>query len=169
MRLLAALLLSFSALSIGIMRARELKNTVQCLRELITLLELIKNEICTRRTPLGSILSQAGRMELGFVGAFVLCLTENLGAIGEKSFGELWTDCIGKTLGHLPQSVRSELAAVGGCIGRYDAELQAQSLDRCISVIKRELDIKTASLASGQRLSISLALSAGLIVSIILI
>lgn len=169
MRLIGAALLSTSAFIIGLLKARELNNSVSRLRELTALLELMKNEICTRRTPLRSIISRAERMGFVYVDGFVARLSDRLCELGELSFGELWAECIEETLCFLPQNQRSELINVGHSIGRYDAQLQAEGLERCIYVFERELDMKTASLASGQKMYISLALSAGLIVSIILI
>lgn len=52
MKLLGAVLLTAAASVMGLFKARELKASSQSLREIISLLELMRNEICTRRTPM---------------------------------------------------------------------------------------------------------------------
>ena len=57
MKLIGAIMLTAAASVMGFFKARDLKAASQALREMISLLELMRNEIFTRRTPLRQLFS----------------------------------------------------------------------------------------------------------------
>ena len=169
MKLSGACLFCIAALYVGIIKANELKNSTVLLREIISFLTLMKNEICTRRTPVKEIIKTACVMKYTFLSDFLHRLSDSFPMLGEKSFGELWAESVDERLVKLPEPLSTELKKLGCSIGRYDSELQAESIENCMAAFSEELHAKASSLASNQKLSVCLTLSAGLIVTILLI
>ncbi len=169
MSYIGAILLTASAALIGIFKAAELKKSVEILSELTSLLELLRNEICTRRTPMKQVLSVKALPEYKYIQPFVLSLDERLKLLGNKSFAHIWAECITESITNLSEESRNSLVNLGSSLGRYDAQLQAASIDRCIGDLEREYKSIYENLKCNQKMYIGLGTGMGLIVSIILI
>ncbi len=169
MSYVGAILITVSAALIGFSKAYELKKSVETLSELVSLLELLRNEICTRRTPMKQVLSTGFISGYKHIKPFVLSLNEHLSLLGNKSFSQIWAECIADSITNISDESRSCLVNLGSSLGRYDAQLQAASIDRCISELEHEYKSIYQNLKSNQKMYIGLAAGMGLIVSIILI
>lgn len=169
MKIIGLVLLTAAAAAVGIFKASELKKTVDMLSELIAFLELMRNEICTRRTPMKQLLSANTLPEYKCIQPFTSALVEQLKLLGNMSFFQIWTECVNKNILLISEESKNCLISLGSSLGRYDAQLQAAAIDRCISELGREYKGLCANLKSNQKMYIGLGTGMGLIVSIILI
>lgn len=169
MRIIGLVLLTAAAAAIGVFKASELKKSVATLSELIAFLELMRNEICTRRTPMKQLLSASTLPEYKCIQPFTSELDKQLKQLGNMSFFQIWTECVNEYILLISQESKYCLVSLGSSLGRYDAQLQAAAIDRCISELEREYKVLCANLKSNQKMYIGLGTGMGLIVSIILI
>lgn len=169
MKLLGAVLFAAAASVMGFFKAWELKVSIQSLREIISLLELMRNEICTRRTPLKQLFSCSNMPNYRFINGFIRGLEAELPSLGSKSFAQIWCDNAEKTLQMLRKSSRQALKDLGSSIGKYDAELQASSIDRCISELSGEYEKLNEGFKNNEKMYIGLGTGIGLIFAIILV
>lgn len=169
MKIIGLVLLTAAAAAIGVFKASELKKSVALLSELIAFLELMRNEICSRRTPMKQLLSANTLPEYKYIQSFTSALDEQLKLLGNISFFQIWTECVNEYILLISQESRRNLINLGSSLGRYDAQLQATAIDRCISELEREYKSLCANMRSNQKMYIGLGTGMGLIVSIILI
>lgn len=169
MKIIGLVLLTAAAAAIGAFKASELKKSVASLSELIAFLEFMRNEICTRRTPMKQLLSANTLPEYQCIQPFTSALDEQLKMLCNMSFSQIWTKCVNEYILLISEESRICLVNLGSSLGRYDAQLQAAAIDRCISELEREYKGLCADLKSNQKMYIGLGTGMGLIVSIILI
>ena len=168
-KFLGAVMLAAAATLIGIFKAREIKASAWALKEILSFLELMRNEICTRRTPLKQILICANLPEYRCIGGFVCCVEEKLDCLGGKSFAKIWCESVDEKLKLIGENERQALKNLGSSLGKYDAELQAASIDRCISELTGKYEVLSAGLKSNEKMYIGLGTGIGLILAIILV
>lgn len=167
MRIIGAIILTAAAASLGIVKARELKCCSDTLCELNVMLEIMKNEIYTRRSPLKKAILcvPAGR----YTRKFIDKLYEELKSLNERTFSQIWSECVNNCLMHLSDEQKSALKELGSTLGRYDAELQAQALDRCMASLSNDYSRLYVELSSKRKMYIGAGTCMGLILSIILL
>ena len=167
MRIIGAIILTAAAASLGIVKARELKCCSDTLCELNVMLEIMKNEIYTRRSPLKKAILcvPAGKHTRSFRDR----LYEELDSLNERTFSLIWTECVNIYLPQLCDEQKSALNELGCTLGRYDAELQAQALDRCMTSLSNDYSQIYAQLSSKRKMYIGAGTCMGLILSIILL
>lgn len=168
-RLFGALIITASAMTVGFLKAREIQNTNTALFELCIFLEQMKNEIITMRTPIKKIVSQSETGNYKSIIPFVCTLNESLSDLGSRSLSQIWSECTNKTLAFLPLDILNELGSLGLTIGRSEAKLQAQAIDRCILLINTEYEARKRELDNNRKMYIGLTTGAGLILSIIML
>lgn len=100
--------------------------------------------------------------------SFISSLETELSSLGSKSFTQIWCENAEKTLQMLSKSSRQALKDLGSSIGKYDAELQAASIDRCISELNGEYKKLNEGLKNNEKMYIGLGTGIGLIFAIIL-
>ena len=169
MRIIGALLLAAAASAMGYFKAKELKSQARTLNETISLLELVRNEICTRRTPLKQVFNSSALPDYKYIYEFVKSVQSQLAELGSKSFAQIWCECVEDRLSPLSERNRQALKNIGSSLGKYDAELQAASIDRCISELMAEYKSMNAGLKSNEKMYIGLGTGIGLIFAIILV
>ena len=169
MRLLGALLLTAAASVMGFFKARAHKASAQSLKEIISLLELMRNAICTRRTPIKQIFSCSNLPDYRYMNSFISSLETELSNLGSKNFTQICCENAEKTLQMLSKSSKQALKALGSSIGKYDAELQAASIDRCISELNDEYKKLNEGLKNNEKMYSGLGTGIGLIAAIILV
>ena len=169
MKLIGAIMLTAAASVMGFFKARDLKAALQALREMISLLELMRNEIFTRRTPIKQIFSCSNLPDYRYMNSFISSLETELSSLGSKSFTQIWCENAEKTLQMLSKSSKQALKALGSSIGKYDAELQAACIDRCMSELNSEYAKLNEGLRNNEKMYIGLGTGIGLIFAIILV
>lgn len=169
MKLFGAVLLAAASTAIGLLKALGLKSSVLTLRETISLLELVRNEICTRKTPLKQIFNCANLPDYRCITEFVNTIEAEISKLGNKTFAQIWCESIDEHLLPLSEKSRQALKNLGSSLGKYDAELQAASIDRCIDELTVEYSVLNEGLKCNEKMFIGLGTGIGLIFAIILI
>ena len=169
MRYFGAITITLAALFIGISKAREERMKTQLLRELCSLLEIMKNEICTNKTPINRVFSMQNLNSFRYVKPFAESIKTEINTIGDRRFCDIWCDCVNEKLSTLPEKSMSALLALGNCLGRYDAEMQKKSIERCMADIQAEHESAESSLKNNEKMYIGLGGGAGAIIALMLI
>ena len=168
MRAAGVLLLFISAAAAGVFRAREYRKQVKLLTALCAVLTAFKSEIVTRRTPVFAAL------ETACVGGELEFFAERLKTIRDstdtvQSFAAIWAQAAGDCLTALPDDCFEAVLVLGGILGRYDADMQAEAIDRCLGKLTQSSEEHGAKLKDRERLCIALSSGIGLIAAIVLI
>lgn len=104
-----------------------------------------------------------------YMNGFIGSLEAGLSNLGSRSFAQIWCECVEKELVLLDKSGRQAVKDLGSSIGKYDAELQAASIDRCISELNNEYAKLNEGLRNNEKMYIGLGTGIGLIFAIILV
>lgn len=169
MRYIGAIFVISSLLFAGISKASECKKCCKTLQNLILMLNLLKNEICTARTPVNRIMSKAAAGFQGEVSQFAEMVCKEIENLGEKDFSEIWSNSANKSLLSIPNECLCEIFGLGTSIGRYNAELQALDIDRCSNTLNAYLANYQPELKNKQKMYIGLYGGIGMIVAVVLI
>lgn len=130
-KIIGAVLIMSATISCGVSGVARLRRRAQCFESVITALEIMESEICTRLTPMHEvleILSNDGPvMVQGLFSRAELGMEE----LGRKSFSDIWEDAITKSCElDLRKDEADALWELGLCLGKYDVASQAQSIAR---------------------------------------
>ena len=169
MKLLGAILVFGAFAAAGITKVAALKTELATLRGIIRLIEMIKNEIVTRRTTVRRIADRLPEHSDRYTSAFAVSLREKMCLLGEMSLGQLWSCCVSKELTALNADCREALTALGDSIGRYDAELQQEAFERCIQKLSKCEQVLTEAYSGSRKLYFGTFGAAGMIAVIVLI
>lgn len=169
-KLFGALLIILSCTLIGFKKSASLRNRARSLADIINALEVMRSEICTRLTPMPELIERLSREAPREAGRFFSLINGNLGALGRKSFSEIWT-CSARnsvSLG-LKAEETEAVVALGTYLGRFEAKEQETAINRCISRMEGFLDEARRESRVNGKLYSGLGLAAGLMLTIILI
>lgn len=165
MRWLGALLLTAACALGGLTQARRLARRAGGLGELAFALELLSFELERFRAPMPELAERLARTAPGEGGALFERLSGAMEADGDECFAGLWA----RALEPLPGPEREILLALGGILGRYGAEEELQAAAGCRARLRElEREAKEAYRRSG-KLYIGLGISAGAMVSVLLL
>ena len=154
---------------IGINKARSLGNTEKCYAALISVLEIAKGEICTRRAPMDEVFRVLAEGAAKPVRPFVSGAAAQLTALGDRSFAEIWCGCADKYLTQLSQASIASVKSLGSSLGRYDAEIQCAAIERCMALLSQEQQAFSSGLSANKRMYIGISSGTGLIIAIMLL
>lgn len=169
MNWLGAVIIVAACSVIGIKKACSLGNTEKCYAALISMLEIAKGEICTRRAPMDEVFTVLEEGAAKQVRPFVSAAAAQLTALGEHSFAEIWCGCADKYLQQLSPASLAAVKSLGGSLGRYDAEMQCAAIERCMAVLSQEQQIFSSNLSVNKRMYIGIGSGTGLIIAIMLL
>ena len=169
MNWLGAVIIVAACSVIGINKACSLGNTEKCYAALISMLEIAKGEICTRRAPMDEVFTVLEEGAAKQVKPFVSAAAAQLAALGEHSFAEIWCGCADKYLQQLSPASLAAVKSLGGSLGRYDAEMQCAAIERCMAVLSQEQQIFSSNLSENKRMYIGIGSGTGLIIAIMLL
>lgn len=150
--------------AVGRLRRRE--RTLECLR---LALGWLADELAFRLTPLPDLLGRLAREQAGPVGLFLQDVLAGLERDREGGLRQSWRQAMVRQLSFLKEEERQVLLEVGQTLGRFDAQAQAQALNRAL----RRLDaiLAKAGEETGRlsRVYTALGLSAGAAVALVLL
>lgn len=165
MRLVGAFLLTAAFALAGAAGARRLARREKMLGELAFSLGLLRFELGRFRAPMPELAGRLAVLAPGAGGALFSRLSEFLGDLPEESFDALWA----RALGDMKGPERDALLSMGRVLGRYGAGEQMSAAETCEARLRAlEKEAKEAYRRSG-RLSVGLGLSAGAMVSVMLL
>ncbi|MDO4815391.1 MAG: stage III sporulation protein AB [Bacillota bacterium] len=169
MRVFGAVVLVLALTSIGICKAIEFRKCLTVMHDLILMLDSVKSELCTSRTPMNRIIQRIEQNSRGEVNRFAGSLLASMDRLGEAEFSSLWRDTATDVFGVLPQDCITELSELGTCLGRYDMDMQLEAIDRCKHKISNNIDDLRPKNGKIQKMYIGLYGGTGLIIAIMLI
>ena len=169
MNWIGAVIIVAACSAIGIKKACSLSNAEKCYAALISMLEIAKGEICTRRAPMDEVFTALEKSAAKPVRPFASGVSAQLAVLGEHSFAEIWCACADKYLQHLSTASLAAVKSLGGSLGRYDAGFQCAAIERCMAVLSQEQQLISSGLSANKRMYIGIGSGTGLIIAIMLL
>lgn len=169
MKYIGALIFTLAGLWVGIHKALDERSKVYTLRAVCTMLEIMRSEIASRRTPMDELFLILGRCVSKTLRSFTESVAKKLGEMSDTSFAELWDTELHDKLSMLSDKSIAVLSELGGSLGRYDAQQQAAAINRALSTLSSELAASEERLKSEEKMYIALGGGLSLIISIVLV
>ena len=169
-RIAGALILICGTASWGLMGAARLGRKASDLRILLSALQIMRTEICSRLTPMQEVLKMVSAQTRSGVRTFFDNVTANFSAVGARPFSDVWQKAVDATPElNLDKAETLILKQLGMSLGKYDAQQQKQALDYAISRFetfssRAEQDKQTKS-----RLNAFMGVAAGIFAVVILL
>jgi stage III sporulation protein AB len=168
MRWLGAVLLSAGSALLGLGAVMQLDGRVRDLRGIVSALEAMRRVLMSRLEPLDGMLDAAIQETSGRPKElFQFCRT-GLEQLDGRPFQPLWTAAIDTVWLRLEEDDLAALCQLGGVLGRYDMERQADALEQTSKYLERQL---LEAIDQRRRLGKvygTMGVSAGLILALIL-
>ena len=161
MRALGACAILFAAVSIGLLRLREKKRRLDCLRSLEEALRLMAGELSLRRPTMPELLCRMAEQSEGSAAGFFRCLALSMPRLGEKSFSALWTDAVRACFPELRREEENELRKVGHLLGRFELSQQLAGLESCRLRLRSRLERAEDAYQREKKLTLALPAAAG--------
>lgn len=170
MKLFGALSILLGSLLAALSVLREDGRRLRLLRELRQALRLLRIELDEQQTALPAAFRRlAERMGSGAAGGFFTALAQSMERLGEESFSALWRAAVSEKLAALEAEDRDKLASLGDLLGGSELAFQCAALEKCASDFESRAAQCAAQAAQRRRMTLTLALSFGGFVVIILL
>lgn len=169
MNIFGAVLLTAAGFYIGFAKARELKVRVSTLRAVCMMIEIIKSEISSRRSPMDELFVLLAKTVPNEAKSFTLTVHDSLSRLGENSFSEIWNKAAESELHALSERSVGVLRELGSTLGRYDADMQTDAADRALILLSNELQAMEAKVRAEEKMYIALGGGLSMIASLMLI
>ena len=169
LKLIGAAIVILSCLAMGIESSLSVRNGIKSLSSLVSSMELMKDEICERLTPMPELLEllvqRAERPAASFYANCLRALTSEKA----ESFAESWRIALVQTreLQLTPDEALC-FGELGKTLGRYDADNQREAITRTQGRMAEYLRRAESERAQKGKVCAALGLSAGLMLVIIL-
>jgi len=161
------LLVTAGGMMTGASAVALLRRRVQVLEAMLTALELMEGEIVTLLTPLPDVIARLAAMEQLAVQPLFQRMEALLPDLGEVPFSVLWERAIAESGLPFSADERRCLLQLGESLGRFDAEVQATALSRCMQMLERFREEARSRAEVDGRLYRGLGLSGGLLLAIL--
>ena len=163
MHTLGLILVFLACVAMGSCYCRYRKKRLHALRELVLALELMEGELKTNAQPLPELFLLLSRRTGDPASAFFEVLMNQLPAIGERSFPELWGQAAAETLTPLGREDMETLLQLGQVLGRYELSQQLNAVHICENTLRKSLNMAREAYPGEHRLGMGLGLSAGIL------
>lgn len=169
MRLLGTLLLAGGAALLGLSAAQRTKWRVGELRMLVEGLRAMLRELSYRLAPLPELLISAGEGNCGRVKQFFFRCAQGADQLNGRTFQSVWDQALRESRMCLLSDELRCLETLGTVLGRYDSEIQRQTLQMAITRLEELCEeAQTQSVRLGKLYSV-LGLTAGAFLMILLV
>ena len=167
MKTAGVLMVVLSCSFFGLSMAHSLKKRAEFLRSLVSLLTVMRNELCTSLLPVRDVLNMLSQHGNGSAREFfALCLKR----LESCDFKTAWTAA---ALSGAAWGMNREecliLAELGGVIGRYEAEKQRELIDRTAEYFDRRAKLADEEKRRQYKLRAALGIGSGLMLAILMI
>lgn len=167
MKMAGAMLVIMSCSVFGLSMARSLKVRALFLQDLVRALTLLRSELCGSLLPVGDALALLSDDKNNSSREFFIGCMELL---EEKGLREAWTaSALGTGAWGLEADECAQLAALGGVIGRYEAEKQGELIDRTIAYFVQRAETADEDKRRQCKLRTSLGVGSGLMLAILML
>lgn len=128
-KVIGALMVTAATTSVGLLSVRHLKNRVKSLVSLISGLDIMRPEICTRLTPMPELLELLVRETREPAKTFFTdCILKQRSMRG-KPFSEVWKSALDAASElELTEAELGPLYELGLALGRYDTDRQGEAI-----------------------------------------
>jgi stage III sporulation protein AB len=168
-RWVGAVLLSAGSALLGLGAVAQLDGRVKDLRGLITALEAMRRVLMATLEPLDGMLNAAAQGSGGRPRELFQFCQAGLAQLNGKPFQPLWSMALETCALRLEENDLAALYPLGGILGRYDMECQAEALEQTIIHLKRQLVEATEQRRRLGKVYGTLGVSAGLFLVLVLI
>ena len=131
LKMLGGILVTAGSAAIGFYSAAGLYSHIKILTRIISALRYMKSEIGFTLAPIPDLTQRLAERERGATGVFFGRCNSELSNLGEKTFGEIWSECADATLKNaLKEDEIQTFKDLGELLGRYDSQEQALEIER---------------------------------------
>ena len=167
-RILGFALLQIASIAYAQGRIAEKRREYHALRSYCDMLEQLQGLLESDGSPMPELLQKLSGRCSGEARTFADALCESMRDLGKRSFQELWLSSLGKTNVY-GNDIRQELESLACVLGRYDLDLQIDALKACQKALRHRLGKGQGSQAQDTYMTVGLALSASLLLGILLL
>lgn len=160
------LLVILGASGTGFSMAFSVRQTISMVQQLLSAMEVMKNEISYRRTPLPELMRLLELQSRGCVAEFFGRLATELSQRQERSVDTIVRRQVAAVRA-FPPPVRQILVQLGGGLGQYDTEGQLRSIDLAVLRLRTLLDQYRNEQQSRIRSYCTLGICGGLAIAIL--
>lgn len=154
---------------IGVNANLLLRRRIAVLSALLSALEVMESEIGYRLAPIPEVLKVAGDAGGGRVKEFFQLCVLQMEIRGPHNFSEIWREALITELSELPDNQRQVLLDLSDSLGRYSAEDQVSAIAYSQRRIENFIHQAEAESTKKGRIYITLGLSLGMTIVMILI
>ncbi len=133
-KIIGAALILLGTCAWGFNRVRRFSDHVAVLDDVISSLEMMKNEICIGFVPMKSVMQNLAGSTSGALSLLYGQIAEKMDGLRKESFELIWCSCIenARYLKLAPDEY-SALSALGSVLGKYDRRAQRSFIERANS------------------------------------
>ena len=168
-RLLGALCVLASCVSMGAAACAEKRRRLNTLDELTAALRRMRAELASHARPTAELCRLLAESSAGETETFFALLLRSLDQLGERPFYVLWREAAFRALRSLREEERQSLERLGDSLGRYALEEQVSAVESCLAALDSARERARAELPVQRKLTLGLALSAGAMLTILLL
>ncbi len=169
-RIIGAALVIASTASIGLAGVWRLRAHVNTLSAILTCLDLMESEICSKLTPMRDVLEEMAEEAPERVRGFFRGAADGMAELGTRSFYAIWTQALKNARNlRLREEEAQCLGELGLSLGRYDVREQAESISRVRRRMERYLDAAEEQRDRDSKLHAFFGVASGLFAVIILL
>lgn len=167
-KLIGGLLIILGCAGVGLFLVASYKREEESLRQLISVLDYMGCELQYRLTPLPVLCRDAAAESSGCISAVMLKLAEELDSQVNPDASVCMTAALSK-INRLPDKPKKLLLRLGGSLGRFDMVGQLRGIENTRQLCRLELDEFTRDRTARLRNYQTLAICAGVALTILLI
>lgn len=169
MKFLGVILITLSSTVCGMCYIADKKERIKDIESLCMMLELIRGELSFNLAPIPEIIAKLSQEIDGKAGTFVKLLSVNIAALGEKSFPIIWSESVAACSLSIGDNEYKAVDELGKVLGRYDIQLQIEYITAVIRLLTDSLTRGSAAMPEIKRTCVGVSMSAGAILSILLV
>ena len=158
-----------AALLFSVQRIEEQRRLTGALRSYCDMLEQMIGLLEIQAPPMPELLSSLSCCCTGTAAEFVERLSQSMENLGTESFQVLWQKSLSVSAGGLDKDAQQALDSLGSVLGRYDLKTQLDAAGTCLRTLRQRQEKLQQSLPQSRRLIFGVALSAAMLLGIILI
>ena len=169
MKLLGMCMILGSCIICGYIYAEKKNERIKTLESFCEMMELMQGELESRLSSLPDMVRELMNRVDGPAAVFLESLNEALHFLGEKGLGDIWVDSCAEAFGFLDEGEKKVFYSLSNVLGKYDVSRQIASLDDCIGQFGQALSREKLDYPQVRKLSLGVSLSAGVLLTIMLV
>jgi len=169
MKFLGFILVTLSSAVCGLCYCSSKTERLDDLRSFCLMLELIGGEITNKLSPIPEIAHEVSEKISGKARSFLKLIVINLSFVGEKNFESIWCECFVACGAEFDSKEVEVILNLGKVLGRYDVQTQHEAIQSALVSLHSAIEKESAELPQLKKLSVSLSMSVGAFLAILLV